>query len=59
MKALVRSVVSTGLLPNLARLRDGEGGAGVELVTTSGEGKERQLQFNARSCNRDIVSRVL
>ena len=51
-EALVRAVVTNGLVPNVATLQEQEDK--YKLVTTRGQ----DLEFHPRSCNRDIVKRV-
>jgi len=51
-EALVRAVISIGLVPNVATLK--EDGAQYRLVTARGQ----NLEFHPRSCNRDVVKRV-
>ena len=51
-EALVRAVVSIGLVPNVATLQEQEDK--FKLVTTRGQ----NLEFHPRSCNRDVVTRV-
>eukprot|EP00092_Neocalanus_flemingeri_P037030 GFUD01040313.1.p1 GENE.GFUD01040313.1~~GFUD01040313.1.p1 ORF type:complete len:850 (-),score=282.83 GFUD01040313.1:55-2604(-) len=51
-EALVRAVISIGLVPNVATLQEKEDK--FKLVTTRGQ----DLEFHPRSCNRDIVKRV-
>ena len=51
-EALVRAVVTIGLVPNVATLQEQEDK--YKLVTTRGQ----DLEFHPRSCNRDIVKRV-
>jgi len=51
-EALVRAVISIGLVPNVATLQEDE--EKFKLVTARGQ----NLEFHPRSCNRDIVKRV-
>ena len=51
-EALVRAVVSIGLVPNVATLQEQEDK--FKLVTARGQ----NLEFHPRSCNRDVVKRV-
>jgi len=51
-EALVRAVISIGLVPNVATLQEDE--ENFKLVTARGQ----NLEFHPRSCNRDIVKRV-
>ena len=51
-EALVRAVISIGMIPNVATLQENE--ERFKLVTVRGQ----NLEFHPRSCNRDIVKRV-
>jgi hypothetical protein len=56
-EALVRAVVTIGLVPNVATLREeqqGEGPARFRLVTARGQ----TLEFHPRSVNRNVMKQV-
>merc|ERR1719228_658866 len=52
IEALVRAVVSIGLLPNVANLKEEE--ETFRLITTRGQ----TLEFHPRSVNRDVLKKV-
>ena len=52
-EGLVRALVSLGLLPNLANIKE-EGYGTVRLLSMSNE----ELAFHPRSCNRDLMKKL-
>ena len=52
-EGLVRALVSLGLLPNLANIKE-EGYGTVKLLSMSNE----ELAFHPKSCNRDLMKKL-